>query len=200
MKGVLLMSYLQVLVEDFLVNFGDSQLREVSFYKKFENNPKKLSHLIAWAITSNGKTHAHQCRIKKTVKRYIETYIFRNFKELQKINDFELLMRVFRKVKGIGSLTAYDLAIRFGGCFGVEPKKVYLHRGTYAGARNLLGDNVSGRHFLTINELPKELQVLTPIQAEDFLCIYKKAFVDRKVPPKNCNNVCNITSCTINYS
>ncbi|MEO0269567.1 MAG: hypothetical protein ABIN73_07505 [candidate division WOR-3 bacterium] len=56
-----------------------------------------------------------------------------------------------------------------------SPDKVYLHAGTKEGAKNL-GLNTKGKKALQINELPKELKDLSPIEIEDILCIYRDKF------------------------
>ncbi|MDR7207958.1 hypothetical protein [Priestia megaterium] len=181
------MNNLQVMVNDFLKNYSDCQLKELNFYTEFKTNPKKLIHLIAWAKTSDGKTHSHQCRIPKNAKQNLENYLLANYEKLSKMRDFEDLMRGLRGIKGIGTLTCYDVATRLGICFGVTPQKVYLHRGTYKGAKNLLGDTkVRGKSFLNLIDFPKELQCLTPSQIEDFLCIYRNSILNMNFSPKKC--------------
>ncbi|HHB1654679.1 TPA: hypothetical protein ACOQ0H_003864 [Bacillus cereus] len=181
------MNSLSFLAEDFLKKYGNYQLQELMFYTKYKNTPEKLIHLIAWSITSNGKTHPHQYRIKRTVKEHVEKYLLNNYDKIQQIKDFDTLMKLFRGITGVGPLTSYDMATRLGFCFGITPKKIYLHRGTYIGAKNLLGNKVTGRSFLKLKDLPKELHHLTPLQIEDFLCIYKEAFLNINKLPKPCS-------------
>lgn len=181
------MNNLQTLVNDFLKKYSDYQLNELMFYTNFKNEPKQLMHLIAWGITSEGKTHSHQCRIRKTVKANLEGYLLNNYDKIRQVKNFDQLMKLMRGIKGVGSLTRYDIASRLGMCFDVTPQKIYLHRGTYKGARNLIGDKVRGRSFLHVNDLPRELHCLTPLQIEDFLCIYRNSISNVKLPQKNCS-------------
>ena len=117
----------------------------------------------------------------------MEKYLLNNYDKIQQIKDFDTLMKLFRGITGVGSLTSYDMATRLGFCFGITPKKIYLHRGTYIGAKNLIGNKVTGRSSLNLKDLPKELHHLTPLQIEDFLCIYKVAFLDINKLPKPCS-------------
>lgn len=68
----------------------------------------------------------------------------------------------------------YHTALHIGAKLGLKPDKIYLHRGTRAGARKL-GVNTRSA-TLSVDSLPTPLRVLDPREAEDFLCIYKARF------------------------
>ncbi|MCK6445988.1 MAG: hypothetical protein L6Q99_06305 [Planctomycetes bacterium] len=77
-----------------------------------------------------------------------------------------------RDIHMIGALVVYDVAHRIGAFLKLEPERVYLHRGTRDGALALgLG---RGREWIDLAELPDEFGRLSPAEAEDCLCIYKK--------------------------
>jgi len=179
---------LKNLVDDFKQRYGKQKEDELKYYKSYKDDPKTLCYLVGWAKKANGKTHPHQYRILKSVKSRLEEYLFVNFKRIQKLTDFDDLLKLLMKIKGIKQLTAFDAATRIGVCFELSPNKVYIHRGAYKGAKNLLGNKGQGRNFLYMHELPPEMQTLTPIQAEDFLCIYKDAFQTMDIPKKSCSN------------
>lgn len=96
----------------------------------------------------------------------------------------DLVERIAGPVSTFGELAIYDTARRIGTHLGLEPEKVYLHRGTRTGA-NALGRAWLGRDgkrqagpwrgqpSLEMSELPAELTELTPGEVEDALCIYK---------------------------
>ena len=67
----------------------------------------------------------------------------------------------------------YDTALRIGAKLGVEPKTVYLHRGTRSGAKALGIE--TNRPFIEVHEFPRQLRSLRPRELEDCLCIYKEA-------------------------
>ena len=70
-------------------------------------------------------------------------------------------------------MVVYDTAHRIGARFGLEPEKVYLHRGTRKGAV-ALGLDVQRRE-IEMHELPDAIgQRLKPHEAEDFLCMYER--------------------------
>jgi len=77
-------------------------------------------------------------------------------------------------ISGIGELYIYDTALRIGAKLGLEPDKIYLHRGTREGAK-YLGLNFE-KKYLEITEVPAELRTLKPREIEDVLCIYKDQF------------------------
>ena len=87
--------------------------------------------------------------------------------------DFEFLHKfVDREIgwmPGIRDLAVYDIAERIGASLGIEPRLVYLHRGTAEGARHL------GFRGATLDPslLPEPFSQLTPREIEDCLCIYK---------------------------
>lgn len=123
--------------------------------------------------TPSGKRHPHQRRIpgaalQEAVQRLqaVDLAAAETFDELH-----DVINAAVRHIDMIGPLTVYDIAHHLGAFLGLEPTRVYLHRGTREGARALgLG---RGLHTLDLDDLPPELQRLTAAEAEDCLCIYK---------------------------
>jgi hypothetical protein len=76
------------------------------------------------------------------------------------------------RFKRVGPLMIYDTAFRMGAKLGLEPRLVYLHRGTRDGAV-LLGFSKK-RRTLEPNELPPAFRALRPYEIEDCLCIFKR--------------------------
>ena len=97
-----------------------------------------------------------------------------NIARLTAIATFEELFEEVAKlkIKGIGDLTIYDTATMIGAKNGVYPQKVYLHAGAAIGAKALgvKGAEVDKSAFVA---LCPAFNKLTPMQIEDFLCIYK---------------------------
>jgi hypothetical protein len=77
-------------------------------------------------------------------------------------------------IRGLGELFCYDTSLRLGAFLNRGPEFIYLHRGTREGAR-ALGLNARVQ-YLTSSQLPAEIRKLAPLEAEDFLCIYKTHF------------------------
>jgi hypothetical protein len=100
---------------------------------------------------------------------------------LRRAGSFHELFSIVDSALGgiprIGELMVYDTALRIGANLGLEPDRVYLHRGTRRGAR-ALGLNWRAE-WLPPAELPKEFRSLPPWQVEDILCIFKDWFTGR---------------------
>jgi hypothetical protein len=129
------------------------------------------------------RKHPHQNRISPEVLKLAQVNLQRCQERIRQCKDFHALFELVyaNRIKGFGELATYDTAVRVGACpeLKLEPEYVYLHAGTRLGAFALrsagyLNSGFTRRtQFLEMTELPAELQELKPIEAEDFLCIYK---------------------------
>lgn len=132
-------------------------------------------------IPSKGRLvrFSHQCILQRTVLAEAADILVSLEGEIAQSASFDalydLVSNVCSALYGAGELYAYDVSQRIGLRIGLRPERVYLHRGTRAGAR-ALGINVSGRKSIAMDELPAGLRSLTPSEAEDALCIYKSYF------------------------
>lgn len=190
------MTFLQALVDDYVKNqYSQEQLKSLGYYTTLKDNPQEFCHKIAYAITSDGTTHFHQRRLNLKTKAALEQYLMELFPELTSVNDFDELKRRVH-LKGMGDLAAYDTALRIGHTIGVYPKKFYFHRGAKEGYKNLCGpQKVRGRNCTDMAELPEELQMLEPIDVENFFCIYKDDIAERRLirSKASCNGKTPIT-------
>ena len=84
------------------------------------------------------------------------------------------ISKLAQTVYGIGPLHIYDTAI----CFRY-PTVVYLHSGTKIAA-NAMGIYGHTAEKSKITAKYPELEILTPLQLEDFLCICKDVFIGNK--------------------
>jgi len=122
-----------------------------------------------------GKRFSHQRRLRGSLLRKARSILWDAAKELRRCESFDqlhnLIKEHLKRIRGLAELYYYDTALRIGARLGRMPKRVYLHRGTRDGARNLgldwRADSLDPRG------LPKALAVLEPYEIEDFLCIYK---------------------------
>ena len=132
-------------------------------------------------VPSNGRSirHGHQCLLRRGVPAEAARILASLEHEISGCASFDelhdLITNVCSTLYGAGELYAYDVAQRVGLRLGLRPERVFLHRGTRAGAR-ALGISVSGRKSIGIDELPRALRSLSPAEAEDVLCIYKSYF------------------------
>lgn len=159
-------------VDDYIREHRANAAREMKFYAGQRTLADAVRRAAACELPS-GKRHSHQRRIpaaslQDASQRLlgVDLSAAESFDELH-----DAINAAIRDIDMIGPLTVYDIARRIGAFLGLEPTRVYLHRGTRDGARVLgLG---RGRHVLDLDELPREFHRLTAAEAEDCLCIYK---------------------------
>ena len=142
---------------------------------------RKQSHRAAveragMAQQPDGKRYEHQRRLTDGTLKDVRRLLLGT--NLSLCRDFEGLIERIEKlispVPGVGELMIYDTALRIGANLGLLPSRVYLHRGTRAGAKalGLSACSVS----LDPRELPAEFKQLAPHEMEDCLCIFKDDF------------------------
>lgn len=145
---------------------------------------------LATLSVYSGRRHPHQCRLPQRVLLQAQKVLLASYLHIEKCRSFEELHETTRdafgklnnnrdNLSGAGPLYVYDVAHRIGHSMGISPEFVYLHAGTRDGARNLeiWGDfKIKGGKML-LSDFPCEMHCLTPAQVEDFLCIYKKCFL-----------------------
>jgi hypothetical protein len=143
-----------------------------------ELSPSKAIRRAALCERKNGKRHDHQRRIPRRLLEHVETKLQAIRGKLSKADSFDALHSVvdgeIGTIRGIGSLTVYDIAHRIGAYFGKAPERVYLHAGVRIGARAL---GIKGNSF-DPKILPKPFARLAPSEIEDCLCIYKTELVN----------------------
>jgi len=121
------------------------------------------------------KKHDHQWRISEITLERFTVSVMDKKDNLTKVRTFSELISIIEscKITGIGNLTIYDTAHRIGNYLGIQPDKIYLHRGTKTGAINLL-EKIDSK-YITKSHLPIPFQNanLSCSEIEDILCIYK---------------------------
>jgi hypothetical protein len=158
---------------------------------------KTLTEQIETAVlslNSEGKMHGHQRRVGlRRLKAYAESLLStENVDRLRKAlrtkrfhNVYSILRDETKNHYMVSSLTAYDVAQRLCGAYGIEPEFIYLHTGTTVGAK-ILNIKISGKEYLQMNDLPSWISsTLTAADVENFLCIYKDRFVDSRTQGGN---------------
>lgn len=139
-------------------------------------NAKSLDQAIRLAGCSimNDNCHPHQCRPGKVRCRDFADSLSNNITRIANCKDFDELHKTVASCKTpqIGDLTIYDVAHRIGVYMKIEPDKVYLHQGTWEGAKKLFGKRRL-RKVMPIGSFPKPMHGLTAAQIEDMLCIEK---------------------------
>ena len=92
----------------------------------------------ALALTPEGKRHSHQTpfRVRQETLDAWAGQVLANLNWLTSSDTFDTLhdRLVSLRFKGIGPLIVYDTAFRLAAKLRLEPRLVYLHRGTREGA------------------------------------------------------------------
>lgn len=165
---------LRVLTEEYLEKHRQAHIDDIKSYFDPSSDRTTL-YLAATARNNKGAKHPHQRRISNAALEAGAAVLLSHLDDLLFCSSFDQLHSRIRSfvesIKGLGQLFVYDTALRFGFSRNLNPTLVYLHRGTRTGAARL-GLN-SKKATLNIYELPKEMSELSPIDVEDFLCIYK---------------------------
>jgi hypothetical protein len=129
------------------------------------------------SIRPNGKMHNHQSKVSKALPE-LENKLLMSISNLTKNETFNQLYFMIDDLKtpGIGPMTVYDVAVRFGAFLKLKPEKIYIHAGTAAGLKTL-GIRVKQREMsIPMEILPAVLRNKDPDEVEDFLCTYRLAF------------------------
>jgi hypothetical protein len=165
---------LEELVRRFLSKRGSAIDESVALVKR---QPTLRAAVVTAVLACHPdmKKHSHQFRIPMSRMRATLRSVLKHTKEIAAAKNFDQLHEIVRRCRtfGYGELAVYDAAHRIGAYRRITPTIIYLHRGTRDGARSLGLDVSSG--VARMHELPRALRRLTAAQAEDFLCMYKRA-------------------------
>jgi hypothetical protein len=160
---------------------GDAQRAELANWWGAEGLPfAEAIDRAARARLPNGKRHPHQYRLSQSTLDLCATRLKENAPHLRAQPSFaELFMsisEIYEKILGAGPLATYDTADRIAYALGFEPRVIFLHAGTRQGVRRLLGRPFRrGEAFVYFwDYLPDGMKVLSPREAEDVFCSYKK--------------------------
>lgn len=164
---------LRAIVDDYIRDHRDRAAREMRWYQRQRSLANAID-IAARCVMPSGKRHDHQHRIPSESLDEARSRLLAvaldacsSFDELH-----DTINAAIRDIFMVGELVVYDVSHRIGAHLKLEPERVYLHAGTRKGARALgLG---RGRDTIELAELPEEFARLTPAEAEDCLCIYKK--------------------------
>ena len=159
-------------VNEYILNHREKNGKEYRFYK-IQPSLEKAIEVATLSKLPSGKRHWHQRRIPHEILERARIRLLaakldecKSFSQLIEKISWEL-----EEIKGIGDLTVYDISHRIGLYLGLEPKLVYLHAGTRAGAKAIgIG---RGKQTLFVKDLPEAFGVLKPSEIEDCLCIYE---------------------------
>jgi hypothetical protein len=162
------------LVADFLKEEGTCPRGEM---KTFRHLPlKEAIKKAAQARDEGGRFYRHQWNLfnRPDVSKKSQEVLLACADQIAACKDFDSLLGLVEsklRIPGAGEMYWYDTAFRIAISLMFFPDKVYLHRGTRAGAIAL--GIYTGEDVLEMSELPQELRRMKPYQVEDFLCMRK---------------------------
>lgn len=161
------------IIDDFKARKGIDGVIELC---KKQNSLIQVIEVAANCRDINGNKHNHQRRIKQQTLNELKERLIYNIEIIKNISDFENLHNLIKsfQISGCGELLTYDVAHRIGLYLNIQPDRVYLHRGTLAGAKKII--NCSKKKWIFKDELPEPLKssYLSCSDIEDLLCIFKK--------------------------
>ena len=182
-------------VSDYIKHHRADAARELRFYRSTPTLARAIRR-GARARTAEGGKHPHQWRIPRGVLRTFGARLGRREQALSEAASFDELHEAVRGVgdpiRGIGELAVYDTALRIGAQLGLDPERVYLHRGTRDGAAAVGVDH--RRQSIAVSKLPPSFARLAPHEIEDCLCIFKE-FLSGKRFPRATGCHCNGGGC-----
>lgn len=146
------------------------------------------------AIGPNGKMNSHQRRNGKVVCKKGAFELSKHEIEIKKAKSFEDIFAITevvrKKIEGLGALWSYDTALHIGFNKDVYPKEVYVQAGVKKGVRKVLNGFLPIGRSLPMSIFPKEIKLLNPYLAENFLCIYGKDYKKQQRKRKLNNMSC----------
>jgi hypothetical protein len=133
----------------------------------------------------SGKMHNHQSKQANILPVWLKTLMGRVNYMVEEMDTFDQLYKYLwdHRIPGIGPMTVYDTAVRWGEYLGLEPEQIYVHAGVQSGLRALhdvdLLDyrTIEGRRTIPMRYLPKPLNSKPADMVEDFLCTYRSAIL-----------------------
>jgi hypothetical protein len=173
-RGTYALDSLQAVVAAYIADYRGRAREEQQFFAGQRTLPDAV-RLAGLAEGPKGKRFSHQRRIPRAVLNRASALLLDRLWAINAASTFEDLhdavAETIGDVEGIGELTVYDTALRVAAKRGLEPRRVYLHAGTRAGARAL--GFTDGADWILPNDLPRAFRRLRPMEIEDCLCIYK---------------------------
>lgn len=171
---------LEVIVRIYIRDIRPRAQSELDWFKEQPTLWDAIEN-AALAKNSKGKRYSHQCRLSQDALNEAHRRLRRHYKEIEGTKSFNELHSVVEElvgpIPGIGELYIYDTSLRIGSKLSLLPDKVYIHRGTRDGARNLLGIQGRNATSLEVAAWPQAFRdQLEPHEMEDVLCIFKDEF------------------------
>lgn len=190
-------STLQDIVDAFENEYREDINSDIKKYSSRDDakTTKEVIKRAAASIKHDGTLSSHQYRIgKKKLEdigndlsdraESIESKARQNFDDL-----YTEVERLLSGEDGYGPLFCYDFSVRVGLAFGIKPQNVYLHSGTYKGAKilhkkGLLTITGKLKGILPREAFPEPLRSMDAHDIENILCLYQDSFAALPIQDK----------------
>lgn len=165
----------QAIIRRYKGKHYGSHERETAWFAGQPTLRAAIEYAATATRNADGKRFDHQRRAPKAALQQAKCQLLQHENKIAACRTFEELMELIKgvasSIHGLGELYIYDTALRIGSKLGIQPDRVYLHRGTRDGAKRL-GYSVN-RLYIEMHELPEALRKLSAAEVEDILCIFK---------------------------
>ncbi|SRR5260221_6919262 len=169
---------LDALVQDYIRTDRPRQRAELEFFRRMPSLQLAI-RAAGYAEDHRGKRFSHQRRLKRISLHAACVRLSGIQPVIRGVISFEQLLQLIedalRDIRGIGELYCYDTALRLGAYLNLVPQVVHLHAGARLGAGALRLD--VSRRSINPRTLAVALRRLRPHEVENFLCIFREAFV-----------------------
>jgi len=163
------------IVQSYCERDKSKSAAELQFYQSLSFT--QAVSAAALALKPNWRRHGHQRWAPQASLHLAESRLHRAANRLHDSRTFHDLFCAIEQftsnIPGLGELYFYDTALRVGINLGLEPRYVYLHRGTREGAKALGLKNFRSP-WIEVSDLPRTFQKLRPRELEDLLCVYRE--------------------------
>jgi len=165
-----------------IADYQENEMRELHELARFF---KSLSFTAAIEYAASGvsphrKIHPHQRKIGVKRLRQSAAMLKKHIPVIRKAKSFADLFIVTEAIKsymkGLGDLWSYDTALRMAFNRGKTfyPRAVYVQESSMKSVKKIFSRILIKGRVLPMKVLPKEMQVLKPFEAENFLSIRGK--------------------------
>ncbi|RIV26121.1 hypothetical protein D2Q93_05385 [Alicyclobacillaceae bacterium I2511] len=174
--------WLVLLVDTYNTGIKPKRQSEEKFYRGLQDLQAVVDTFgtdLSTHAQVKKKRHGHARRIKAEAIAAFKVEVSLKIPLIQQADTWDAVHRIVTKCKvpGIGDLAIYDMTRAICAHRRLAPLHIDLHCGTKVGTRRLLGVKKLGATILK-TDLPSELQCLSELDLEDFLCIFKDYFVE----------------------
>jgi hypothetical protein len=165
-----------------IADYQENELRELHELARFFKSLSFASAIeyAASGVSPHKKIHLHQRRIGVKRLRKSTAILKKHIPVIRKAKSFADLFVITETIrlymKGLGDLWSYDTALRMAFNRGKTfyPRAVYVQEGSMKSVKRIFSNILIKGRVLPMKLFPKEMRVLKPFEAENFLTVWEK--------------------------